>query len=971
MPSDGKVISFKTPEFLTGGGLMGKLIREYDWKNTVLGPVDTWPLSLRNCLRIMLTSRQPIWVAWGKDLITFYNDAYLDILGGKHGSALGQPLQKVWQEVWHDVDPLMNRVLNHKEGVYVESQLFVMHRNGYPEETYYTFSYTPIIDDEGNPEGVICFNTDDTQMIMNDRQLRTITELSKKLDNCETPDEIFTKTIEALEQNPFDFPFVFFRSIENNIARITHASDNVSGSEIPETIDLSGGSEIAVNTLRAIETGSHLVFEDPDTKLGNIPKGPWRDVTTKMLVLPILKSTASDPYSMLVMGINPYRLLDEKFMDFCQLIRTQIINSFAEIRIKRSRALAQKNLESIFRKAPLSITIKRGIPARFELVNEEALRQWNKKPEDVIGKTLTEVFPELEGQPYAKLVDDIIIKGKRFSIEEQPINIHADGGLKKRFYNFVAEPLIEEEGIEKGLMTIGIDVTDSVLSRQKIEESEIYFRKMADSVPAIIWITDENGYCTYLNQSWYNTTGQTKEEAEGLGWTKATHPDDMERTTNVFLESLKERKPFHMLYRLRQKDGSYRWSIDNGTVRYNEKGEFAGHIGSVIDVHEQKIAEELIKESEEQFREMANSVPQLVWITTPEGNVTYYNERISEFKGATKQEDGSWLWEQMIHPDDIDHTRNEWERSTKEGSIFQIEHRIQMKDGNFKWFLSRAIPHKNSNGSILKWFGAATDINTSKEYAQILEEDVRKRTHELKVINSSLERSNRELQQFAHVASHDLKEPLRKIRIFSGRLSSDEESNLSPKAVQFLNKINNAADRMHSMIEGVLNYSLLNGNTHKTESVDLNTLVSNIEDDLELMITQNNATIISEKLPVIEGSSLLLFQLFYNLVNNALKFSRKEIHPVIKISSEMMEENRIRITVADNGIGFENHFQQKIFESFSRLHPKDHFEGTGLGLSLCKSITERHGGKIHAEGNPNEGSKFYIELPVKQNLEVV
>ncbi len=971
MPSNGKVISSTTPEFLTGGGLMGKLIREYDWTKTTLGPVNTWPLSLRNCLRIMLTSRQPIWVAWGDELTMFYNEAYIDILGGKHGTSLGRPLEEVWKEVWHDVVPLMDRVLKHKEGVYIESQLFVMHRNGYREETYYTFSYTPIINDDGNPEGVICFNTDDTPKIINDRQLRTITELSKKLDNCETPDEIFKKTIEALEQNPFDFPFVYFRSIENDLARINYASYNVSGSGIPETIDLSDGSEISVNTLRAIETGSHLIFENPDDKRGNIPKGPWRDVTTKALVLPILKSTASDPYSMLVMGLNPYRLLDEKFMDFCLLIRTQIINSFAEIRIKRSRALAQKNLESIFRNAPLSITIKRGIPARFELVNEEALRQWNKKPEEVIGKTLTEVFPELEGQPYSKLVDDIIIKGKRFSIEEQPINIHDSEGLKKRYYNFVAEPLIEEEGIEKGLMTIGIDVTDSVLSRQKIEESEIYFRKMTDSVPAIIWITDENGYCTYLNQSWYNTTGQTKEEAEGLGWTRATHPEDMQRTTDLFLESLREKKPFYMLYRLRQKDGSYRWAMDNGSVRYNEKGEFAGHIGSVIDVHEQKIAEELIKESEEQFREMANSVPQLVWITTPEGKVTYYNDRISEFSGASKQEDGTWLWKQMIHPEDVEDTFKAWEHATATESIYQIEHRIQTKDGDFKWFLSRGIPHKQSNGSILKWFGTATDIHHSKEYAHILEEEVKKRTHELKVINSSLESSNRELQQFAHVASHDLKEPLRKIRIFSGRLSSDEESILSTKAVQFLDKINNAADRMHSMIEGVLNYSLLNGNAHKTESVDLNSLVSNIEDDLELMITQNNATIISEKLPVIEGSSLLLFQLFYNLVNNALKFSRKEIQPVIKISSEIIGENRIRIKVADNGIGFENHFQQKIFESFSRLHPKDHFEGTGLGLSLCKSITERHGGKIHAEGSPNEGSKFYIELPVKQDQKVV
>ncbi|MGZ5253775.1 MAG: sensor histidine kinase, partial [Flavitalea sp.] len=217
----------------------------------------------------------------------------------------------------------------------------------------------------------------------------------------------------------------------------------------------------------------------------------------------------------------------------------------------------------------------------------------------------------------------------------------------------------------------------------------------------------------------------------------------------------------------------------------------------------------------------------------------------------------------------------------------------------------------------------------------------------------------------------DLKEPLRKIKIFSDRLSLDQSSKLSSQAVLFLEKINNAADRMHSMIEGVLNYSILNGNAHQTEPVDLNILVKNIEEDLELPLLQYNATIISERLPVIEGSPLLLFQLFYNLINNSLKFSRKDVVPVIKISSEKIEENKVRITISDNGIGFENHFQQKIFESFSRLHPKDHFEGTGLGLSFCKSITERHGGKIYAEGNPNEGSTFYIELPIQQNQQVI
>src|ERR1700755_3509827 len=168
------------PEFLSGGGELGQRIRDHDWASTPLGPVETWPQSLKTCVRIMLTSRQPIWIGWGKELIKLYNDPYKAIVGGKHPWALGSPASVVWREIWGGIVPMLCSVMEKVEGTYVESSLLIMERNGYPEETYYTFSYTPIPGDDGSTAGMICFNSDDTEKILGERQLRTQMQLGNK-----------------------------------------------------------------------------------------------------------------------------------------------------------------------------------------------------------------------------------------------------------------------------------------------------------------------------------------------------------------------------------------------------------------------------------------------------------------------------------------------------------------------------------------------------------------------------------------------------------------------------------------------------------------------------------------------------------------------------------------------------------------------------------------------------------------------
>jgi len=245
-------------------------------------------------------------------------------------------------------------------------------------------------------------------------------------------------------------------------------------------------------------------------------------------------------------------------------------------------------------------------------------------------------------------------------------------------------------------------------------------------------------------------------------------------------------------------------------------------------------------------------------------------------------------------------------------------------------------------------------------FTEELSKQVKERTIELK-------RSNDDLQQFTHVASHDLKEPVRKIKTFNNRIIDDFSQLLPERVNLYLNKINRATDRMYSMIEGILSYSKLANAKQSFKPVDLNEIIETIESDLEVLMQQKNAMITTTDLPVILADELLIYQLFYNLILNSIKFSKEEEPGLINIFSEMVQQeqtNFIKITLSDNGIGFDPEFEQAIFETFTRLNPADQYEGTGLGLALCKKLVERHNGFISASGEPDKGAIFTILLPL-------
>ncbi|MDR6570200.1 MULTISPECIES: hybrid sensor histidine kinase/response regulator [Chitinophaga] len=270
-------------------------------------------------------------------------------------------------------------------------------------------------------------------------------------------------------------------------------------------------------------------------------------------------------------------------------------------------------------------------------------------------------------------------------------------------------------------------------------------------------------------------------------------------------------------------------------------------------------------------------------------------------------------------------------------------------------------------------------IAHQQQVNEMLEQKVRERTEELREINKSLEASNHDLQQFASVASHDLKEPLRKIQLF-GAILRDKFLHTDPNALSYMERIVGSSERMARLINDLLNYSRLSG-VSINEVTDFNKIIQEILVDLELMIVERDAVITVEKMPQIEAVPGQIRQVFQNIISNALKFSRKDIPPQIDITADIVTDlnpdsaafeggQYCRIVIRDNGIGFNEKYLSKIFTIFQRLHTSDLYEGTGIGLAIAKKVIDKHGGLITARSREGEGATFIIVLPLKQTRPV-
>ncbi|HEY1021183.1 MAG TPA: ATP-binding protein [Flavisolibacter sp.] len=338
-----------------------------------------------------------------------------------------------------------------------------------------------------------------------------------------------------------------------------------------------------------------------------------------------------------------------------------------------------------------------------------------------------------------------------------------------------------------------------------------------------------------------------------------------------------------------------------------------------------------------------------------------------------------------VHPEDLPIREKALQESITTG-IFEFEVRLNIPGKNVRWIRSRGTLNKNAEGIATGSFGVVQDVTAQKEYALHLQQQVAERTAELEITNNTLQqlnadllRSNAALEEFARAASHDMKEPVRKIQVFASRLRQTLDNRLTEDEKMIFGRMENAAGRMALLVDDLLEYSHLNHTPAAPETIDLNEKIARILSDLELLLSEKDVSIEMDNLPTVKGHRLQLQQLFQNLLTNAVKYSQPGVPPRIRLQADVVGTEALpvtleqiaahthyhRIRITDNGIGFYPEEADKIFGVFTRLHGKEKYAGTGIGLSIAKKVAENHGGFIYAEGKPGEGATFTVLLPVK------
>jgi len=643
-----------------------------------------------------------------------------------------------------------------------------------------------------------------------------------------------------------------------------------------------------------------------------------------------------------------------------------------KVRNRKKLEESESRFRSLIAAAPVAI----GLFVGRDLVIETPNQTFNDivGKGDVTGWTLREAMPELitEGQPFLQILDDVFTKGEMFQTFGTQVKIVQNGVLTYNYYDFTYTPIFDSNGEVYAILDIAIDVTENVLALQRIEESEKNLRNTIIQAPVAMCIFKGPAHVVEIaNEKMIEIWGKTKEQTigkpfiEGLPEIKGKGFEELLDEVYATGIAFKDHDVAVVLFRNNVMETIY---VDYVYEAFRETdGTISGILSVATDVTQQVLARRKIEEAEEKARlaiESADLGPYETNLLTDEMKTTErFNEiwGIEKYKAVTRSELLAF-----IHPDDLTIRKEAHEESIITGNL-HYEARLVSKDNAERWVRVKGKMIYSEEGIPVSLIGVIQDITEQKKFAEELTKQVRERTLEL-------QRSNDDLLQFAHVASHDLKEPVRKIKIFSNMLENDFGKLLPERGQAYLGKIQNSTDRMFSMIEGVLAYSAITSSERPIDEIDLNTVMENIESDLEILIQKKDAVLHKDKLPVIEGASVLIYQLFYNLINNALKFSKADVKPLITIESAVIganEKRMAKIVITDNGIGLDPDYVHKIFDVFSRLNAKDEYEGTGLGLALCKKIVQRHHGTIQASGVKGESAIFTILLPVIQGQKII
>lgn len=611
----------------------------------------------------------------------------------------------------------------------------------------------------------------------------------------------------------------------------------------------------------------------------------------------------------------------------------------------------------------------------IRLYNQAAVNLWGREP--VAGKDMWcgswKIFQN-DGKllPLAECPMAIALKEGK-SVYGEEINIQRPDGTMLKVMPY-PQPIFDSNGKVIGAINMLLDITE----RKKAEENNAKLAAIVQSSDDAIVSKTLQGIVTSWNKAAEKMFGYTASEMVGQSITKIIPEERIDEEPKI-LDKLRRGESIEHFETVRVTKSGKRLNISLtiSPVR-DSKGHIIGASKIARDVTKQKQLLEALQESEKRFRYVANTAPVMIWMTDLNKRFTFLNKSWIQFHGErSEQQDWNKYFTVHLHPADLDTVDSIVNNCFARRKEFEIEYRVKRKDGEYRWVSVCGIPHYSIDDTFLGYIGSCIDIHQQKAAREELEKLVLERTADLKRANVHLQNSNEELERFAYVASHDLQEPLRKIQAFGNLLMERNEHELNSNGKIYVNRMINAAGRMQGLIEALLEFSRATSREKNLETRDLNLLIDEVKKDFQERVDDKEAIIEVEPLPQLTIIPFQFKQMVSNIISNSLKYSKADEKPVIKIKSEILEAAAIndpaaakqtsycKITISDNGIGFEKEHAERIFELFQRLHGRHEYSGSGIGLSICKKIAENHEGFIRAESEPGKGAAFHIFIPCR------
>lgn len=885
-------------------------------------------------------------------VVEMANEAYLKLVDREEETFVGRPLYHSLPEVKDTVSTLLDGVLNTGIPFHGNEVPVPLNRYGKIEISYFDFLYHPLKEENGTISGILVTVTEVSEKVearkkieLNEDRLKIVVEAS----------ELGTWELNVKTRNPI-YSKRYLEIIGGYTEDVSLTHEELLAHLHPDDLHVRNKSFKEALTSGFLHYEARVIWKDKSIH--------WVEGKGK-----VFYDENNEPAKL----IGTVRDITE------------------EKKYKQKIEESEKKLRNLIMQSPVPKAILRGNDFTIEMANFVLLNNiWKKEETDVQGKKLLELFPELEKQKYAKLLQQVYETGKVYTESESLLYIEDKNDSNQFYVDFEFAPLRESDDSISGVRMTLIDVTEKVETRKKIEESEMRFRSLTESIPQLIWETDAEGNALFTSGKWLEYTG-IQPGVEG-SWEAMIHPDDFQENIRIWQNALETGEMYRCDVRMRRRDGSYRWHTVIGEPVYNIENKIIKWVGAFTDIHTEKAfthelvqqvtartreliqINESLRKSEERYHLMVEEIQEYAIIyLNRDGIIENWNVGAEKIKGYKADEIiGKYFAVFYTNEDqknNLPHTL--LQRARDNGKAIHEGWRTR-KNGNLFWASVVITAVHNKQGEVIGFSKVTHDLTDKKR----ADDTLKLNAMELEQKNNELEEMNKELQSFAYISSHDLQEPLRKIQTFASQIIEKEATNLSENGLDKFRRMQNAAQRMQTLINDLLSYSRTNVQERIFVKTDLAEIIEEVKEDLKEELEQKSAVIEVEKTSEVDVIPFQFKQLLYNLISNSLKFSDPNVPIKIKITSKIVNgkdlnieklisyKNYCHIQVSDNGIGFESQYNKKIFEVFQRLHGRDRYNGTGIGLAIVKKIVENHNGVITASGVMNEGASFDIYIPV-------